>query len=704
MNPERAADLWGRLLGGNALSPSEEQELADALSADAELRSQLLENEEFDGLLGALGRADREAEAFMAAFGRHLAAERSESGFIRKLEHRIKEEEVPREKRPPTRRRHRHPSRTRGPSLAIFVASAVLLGLIGIVVLLSSGGAKTPPEARLGKDRRAEEQSLRKERLEAIAREERELSQAKPADVAKPVELQEEERRRKLDRLAEERRRIEEEMRRAVDEARKNQPQETEPRRSPVPPPRQEPEAPPPRPATTETTTRVAVATLGYVEGDVVLVALGKKTAAKTGEPILAGDGLEVAGRGGVAVVRYADGTRLELREGTAIEAILGGAGGKRLSLIRGALHPDVAKQPPHEPMVILTPHAEVKVLGTTLRIVVDLTGTGSTRLDVDEGKVRLTRTSDGKAADVTSGHYAVAATGLEMTPKPMARVPLPFDRTCPVIYTNNSNQDCYTDEYLMALASAGDIRLRGIIVCTMDALDQTAADRAALVAKARRSGMRNIPDPVLGPGKPFVKPPSGKIEETRPWGSPAGRLIVAEARKATPRKPLVVVSGGPPAAVADAYLLDPSIADRVVVASHEGRTENDVMDVDPWGVYVVLERFRVVLFGPVTQTAAASVPQARSAKLPEGELRQAMIEKGQPTDANGMGAIAVLRADYCLRARRKSVVGWLPDGALGLTDDANGRLLVITEADQAVATEEFWRALEKPAAWGQPR
>jgi hypothetical protein len=42
------------------------------------------------------------------------------------------------------------------------------------------------------------------------------------------------------------------------------------------------------------------------------------------------------------------------------------------------------------------------------------------------------------------------------------APIKLPYDQTCPVLYDNDYAND-YVDWYLMALASAGDIRYRGI-------------------------------------------------------------------------------------------------------------------------------------------------------------------------------------------------------------------------------------------------
>lgn len=40
----------------------------------------------------------------------------------------------------------------------------------------------------------------------------------------------------------------------------------------------------------------------------------------------------------------------------------------------------------------------------------------------------------------------------------------LPLQKKCPVICDNDDHRDVYTDEYLMALSSLGEIDLKGII------------------------------------------------------------------------------------------------------------------------------------------------------------------------------------------------------------------------------------------------
>jgi hypothetical protein len=116
-------------------------------------------------------------------------------------------------------------------------------------------------------------------------------------------------------------------------------------------------------------------------------------------------------GTPGRALLKFPDGTSIDLGPGTRVDEIADGEGGKRLTLPQGTLTADVAKQPVGKPFVIRTPHGEARVVGTSLKLVVEA---NSTRLDVTEGKVRLTR-PDKKTVDVAAGQFAVAAAGLEL-------------------------------------------------------------------------------------------------------------------------------------------------------------------------------------------------------------------------------------------------------------------------------------------------
>lgn len=79
----------------------------------------------------------------------------------------------------------------------------------------------------------------------------------------------------------------------------------------------------------------------------------------------------------------------------------------KRVVMQRGDLLADVAPQRQGAPMIFVTPHALATVLGTQLRLVV---AGEETRLDVTEGRVALTRKSDGNSVTVNASETGVAS------------------------------------------------------------------------------------------------------------------------------------------------------------------------------------------------------------------------------------------------------------------------------------------------------
>jgi hypothetical protein len=155
------------------------------------------------------------------------------------------------------------------------------------------------------------------------------------------------------------------------------------------------------KPAPLPTVTEVVVAKVGRADGEV---------SAPFGHALTAGRGLEVGK--GAATILYADGTKLDLGAQTTVADLLD-AKGKTLTLEKGVLTADVVKQA--QPMILKTPHAEIRVLGTTLKVTIE---PGSTRLDVLSGKVRLIRALDNKYVDVITGHYAIAGAGVELVSK----------------------------------------------------------------------------------------------------------------------------------------------------------------------------------------------------------------------------------------------------------------------------------------------
>ena len=318
--------------------------------------------------------------------------------------------------------------------------------------------------------------------------------------------------------------------------------------------------------------------------------------------------------------------------------------------------------------------------------------------------------------------------------------VTLPYDRTNPVIYDNDGAiESGYTDVYIMALASAGIINLKGIITtCSygeeqrqppFSALPEVAVvrERQELIEKARRSGLRNIPDAIPGPSLSFKRPSSGRIEDTMPYKTPGSQLIVNEARRATSDKPLVIVMGGQATCVVDAYLMDNSIAYKMILAWIVGNKRSDGnidsreynAGVDPWATYIAFERLRVVAFpftndGDDSNDPMASTPKSRLVELPDTELRQIMMEARWPrgkdifsepsTDADSFGAFPLTRSDYVFQTKRVSFSHWEQNQTPFFKADPNGKVLVVWDASSSVATDEWWRRVKDPAAWGVPK
>ena len=175
-----------------------------------------------------------------------------------------------------------------------------------------------------------------------------------------------------------------------------------------------------------------------------------------------------------------------------------------------------------------------------------------------------------------------------------------------PIIYDNDWWFDVFDNNYLWAQASLGHIDLRGNIVSRdmwdwdkgyLYPMQQCIDDGNKALRLARQSGLRSIPDLTLGSAEVLQPPPSGKIDDTQATATPGSDLIIAEARKATPAVPLIVISGGPLTTVANALLLRTDIADRLVVfnilVSHYGYNGKD-----GWAAFIVAKKTRYVDWG----------------------------------------------------------------------------------------------------------
>ena len=118
----------------------------------------------------------------------------------------------------------------------------------------------------------------------------------------------------------------------------------------------------------------------------------------------LTGGTIECLSADSSANLEFPDGSTVTISGMSALT--ISDDGRKELHLRDGNLSATVTSQPEGRPLRLLTPTAELEVLGTQL----DVTAADTqTKITVNEGLVRVTRLTDGKFTDVKSAHSLVA-------------------------------------------------------------------------------------------------------------------------------------------------------------------------------------------------------------------------------------------------------------------------------------------------------
>ena len=200
----------------------------------------------------------------------------------------------------------------------------------------------------------------------------------------------------------------------------------------------------------------------------------------------------------------------------------------------------------------------------------------------------------------------------------------LPVDQRDPIILLNDGAYDNWSGEYAILLAYGGGSPLAEIIVdenADWPDIQTNVGGYRKLVAAAIASGMKNLPDPIASIGAPLVKPASGEIEKTQANRSEGALRIVATSSKlGSPYRPVVIATGGALTDIADAYLVDHSVTERVVVVSSLGSTTSTGGGMgkpngnhDPWADFIVASKFRYVQvsawYDQLTDVPNSSVP-----------------------------------------------------------------------------------------------
>jgi len=424
MSQERAEELWSRFLNGEELTPQDKTELLDLLEHDPDLRRELLDDDYVDGLLRVRSWKGAPSGAFVDSLWHRVDAEEDGKSFLERLQTRLDADPAPAEVKPElrpleetpsrgtriSRRTRRRMSHEEHRPLSLWRPAVAVAGVALFVALLifsGPGPSKKPgprvPVASPGpRDTDLAGPQTAKPDCEHVARKPQEPTVESAAEAARLA-------REEQERIE----RIEREMRAELEAARAKLKPAAAPVVAPAAPPAPAPEAP--RPATEARVVHVRVESL---MGPAFILSRGAKRPAREGDDLVEGEGFETSGLRTRATLVYPDKTRLELKRDTVVDAFAEGGlegAGKRVALRRGNLWVEAVPQPRGRAMILTTVQAEVRVVGTKFRLEAEEAQDGWTLLDVKEGSVRLTRTSDGKAVTVISGHHSVAAAGVDL-------------------------------------------------------------------------------------------------------------------------------------------------------------------------------------------------------------------------------------------------------------------------------------------------
>jgi hypothetical protein len=295
----------------------------------------------------------------------------------------------------------------------------------------------------------------------------------------------------------------------------------------------------------------------------------------------------------------------------------------------------------------------------------------------------------------------------------------LPVDERNPIVLANDGAYDNWQGEYAVLLANGGGPKLAGIIVSTSPPwpdIDANITGWRALVAAARGSGLRDIPDPTVSIGPPLARPASGQIEATAPNRSEGARLIVdTSTRLSLTYRPVVVVTGGRLTDVADAYLMDPTVTKRVVVVSSLGTATNSggAMgapngEMDPWADAIVTARFQFIQVSAFYDQLT-DVPASRVSQLPANPLGDWIAAKqpkiwNLPQAADQVAVVALGIPSFAAAIERVSAAALVSAGAStgpDLVVDPIGPAWLVTQSASAGVTERFWQVLRDPTTYG---
>jgi hypothetical protein len=179
----------------------------------------------------------------------------------------------------------------------------------------------------------------------------------------------------------------------------------------------------------------------------------------------------------------------------------------------------------------------------------------------------------------------------------------------------------------------------------------------------------------------------------------------------------VVVVTGSRLTDVADAYLMDPSVADRVVVVSALGGQVGAARlmgwpngELDAWADWIVGANFRYVQVNGYYEQLG-DVPSSRMAELPANALGTWMAGKVSASSlykiamsSDQIGVLAVGVPTFVTAVERSTIdTSAAFDAMTGppLRARADGSVWLVTSGDAASAADRLWSLLLDPRTFG---
>jgi hypothetical protein len=233
-------------------------------------------------------------------------------------------------------------------------------------------------------------------------------------------------------------------------------------------------------------------------------------------------------------------------------------------------------------------------------------------------------------------------------------------------------------------------------------------------VDAAQASGMEVV-YPIGSNGAVLKRPASGEISATVPNHSEGAYLILRAAEQyALPYRPLVVATGTRLTDVADAYLIDPTIVDRVVVVSSLGTLSTSGADMgipngemDAWADAIVAAKFTYIQVSAYYDSTT-DVPTSRLKDVPSHQFglwvaaKQSMVwNDDKAADQVAVQAVGV--SNFVVSVESVAPAGSASDGGAtgpSLLPVTNGRDFLVREIASTTAIEKFWKLINDPKTY----